>query len=287
MAKNVNKAFEELLTRQRLTAEQEKTAKARTRAITDAVGKTFAVGENVSVVGSYARGTLCRTERDIDLLAPLSVKDYWEHYRGDSRAFLYWFRDHLNERYSATTVSSRRVAVKMDFTVIAADIVPCFLRQGGGYVMPDGRGGWMATNPPFHTKFLADADAAQKKRLKPLIRLVKAWNIANGHHLSSFHIELMVERMKRGHPVGEWSEEVAAVLGVLAGWVNAPFEDPWSDGGQVDTYLTSDARAKVVRMIERDAERAARAEEYRRAGKPEKAFERWSVIYDRTFPSYG
>jgi hypothetical protein len=287
MATTVISAFDTLLARQRLTDNQESVAKSRVAALSDFFNNNFAMAETPFTIGSYARGTLCAGERDIDMMAPFSASDYWERFKNDSRTFLYWVRNTLNDRYATTKVSSRQVAVKLDFTTIAADVVPCFKRTGGGYVMPNGQGGWMATNPPYHTRLIADAHRAHGYRLKPLIKLIKAWNIANSHHLSSFHVELMVERMKRGHAVGEWPAEVAAVLRAMAGWLGYTFPDPWPSGTQVDSYLSSETRQKVILMMESDAKTAAQAEEYRRAGKNKDAFERWGVVYRHTFPAYG
>ncbi len=188
MTKNVVAAFDTLLDRQRLTDNQESVAESRVSGLQSFFIRNFVMAQAPVTMGSYARGTLCAGERDIDMLAPFSRPDYWNRFERDSRAFLYWVRNDLNERYATTKVSSRQVAVKLDFTTILTDVVPCFPRPGGGYLMPNGQGGWMATNPPYHTQLIADAHREQAYRLKPLIRLVKWWNIANGHHLSSFHV---------------------------------------------------------------------------------------------------
>ncbi len=286
MTKNVVAAFDTLLDRQRLIDNQESVAESRVSGLQSFFIRNFVMAQAPVTMGSYARGTLCAGERDIDMLAPFSRPDYWNRFERDSRAFLYWVRNDLNERYATTKVSSRQVAVKLDFTTILTDVVPCFPRPGGGYLMPNGQGGWMATNPPYHTQLIADAHREQAYRLKPLIRLVKWWNIANGHHLSSFHVELMVRGIKQGYAIGDWPSEVAVVLSYLPSWLRTPLSDPWSEGARVDGYLASNTREMVVRMLESDAKAAATAEEYRRAGKAEAAFERWGVVYRHTFPAY-
>jgi hypothetical protein len=287
MARTVATAFEELLARQRLTDKQEETARTRVTSLSGYFVNNFHMDQAPFPVGSYARGTICAKERDIDMLAPFSVAHYWERYKNDSRAFLYWVRNDLNDHYATTKVSSRQVAVKLDFTVITTDIVPCFPRTGGGYLMPNGSSGWMATNPPFHTQLVADSDKAHNWRMKRLIKLIKAWNIANSHHLSSFHVELMVVAMKQRYSVGSWASEVAAVLKTMPSWVRASFPDPWPPGVRVDSYLSSSDRALVIRMLEADAKAAEQALQLEAAGRTEAAFERWAVVYRGTFPAYG
>ncbi len=290
MATTVIGAFSELHGRQGLTTNQRSTATTRVGSLKTFFLNNFTMRESVFPIGSYKRETICSGERDIDLMAclePYGTTDYWGSYKNDSKACLYWVRDRLNNRYYATKVSSRKVCVKLDFTDIVTDVTACFPRQGGGYLMPDGSGGWMATNPPFHATFMTDANKDHDSKLKPLVRLIKAWNIANSHHLSSFHVELMVERIHRGTTIRSHPEEVAYTLRNLPAQVRSSFTDPWTGGGRVDSYLSADTRAMVARMLEDDADRAEKAEEHRLAGKMTLAFERWDVVYRNTFPSYG
>lgn len=287
MSTGVLAAFEELLQRQRLTERQQNVAQTRVEGLGRFFNTNFTMAITPFAVGSYARQTICAAERDIDLIAPFAANPYWERYKSNSRTFLYWVRDTLNDRYATTRVSSRQVAVKLDFTDIVTDVVPCFRREGGGYLMPNGSAGWMATNPPFHTDLMKDANLAHGSRLKPLVRLLKAWNIANGHHLSSFHMELTVERAERGCSLRSWPAEVADLLRVLPGWVRRPFPDPWPDGQRIDNYLSADERDRAARMLESDALAAAQAEKHRIEGRIKEAFERWDVVYRGTFPAYG
>jgi tRNA nucleotidyltransferase (CCA-adding enzyme) len=107
------------------------------------------MAESAITVGSYARGSIIRIESDIDILAPLDYPTYKETYDNDSQAFLYMVRDSLNKKFGSTSVSSKKVAVKLDFSSITVDVVPCFRRDGGGFFMPDG---WQLI--PFFTQYL-------------------------------------------------------------------------------------------------------------------------------------
>lgn len=196
MATTVEAAFKQLLDQQNLSKPQRDTAASHQNGLTSFSKNDFEMHQPLIAVGSYARNTMCASERDIDFLAIFNAygKDkYWERYKDDSRKFLYWVRDNLNDRYAATKVSSRQICVKLDFTQIVTDVTPGFARKGGGFLIPNGRGGWMSTNPPFHTDFMAHADNEHKYALKPIVRLMKWWNISNGHHLQSLHMELLTE----------------------------------------------------------------------------------------------
>ncbi len=133
MPTTVLSAFETLLDRQRLTDDQKETAAARVRGLTSFFNNNFEMNASPFTVGSYDRGTICAGERDIDLMAPFAPhgsSGYWNRYQSNSRTFLYWVRDYLNNHYAATKVSSRQVSVKLDFTKIVTDVTPCFPRQG-------------------------------------------------------------------------------------------------------------------------------------------------------------
>ena len=167
--------------------------------------------------------------------------------------------------------------------------VPCFQRSGtgGGYFIPDGYGGWKDTNPKYHMHIIAEGDKAQNGRLKPLIRLIKAWNLANGNHLRSFHVELLVYKMWTKSIGNNWPQVISSTLSVMAGWVRSNCEDPWDPTSNVDYYLSTSERDRVVRMLQEDTAAAAKAEEFRKVGKIQHAFERWGSIYRHTFPAYG
>jgi hypothetical protein len=280
-------AFDQLIARQGLTQPQVQTATTRIAEITAffADANNVQMQQPVFMVGSGARGTMVTGERDIDLMAPVSTNAYSNQYRNDSRAFLYAVRARLAQRYPRSDVGARQVAVVLDFTDIRTEIVPCFKANGNGYVMPNGTGGWMATNPPFHTAMMAAADVAHGLRLKPLVRLLKAWNLVHAQRLRSFHLEMMVKRMWDGYAIGPWPAAVAGTLRVLPTWFNVV--DPADGLTRLDTYLTPAARAQATTTINGSAAVATTAEQNRLAGRIADAFERWQIVYRHTFPAYG
>jgi len=291
MATTVVGAFDEFRSRLALTNNQNATALAHIKSIESFFETNFVLDSSTGVfyTGSFRRGTMVRWTRDVDIMASLSVNKYDPVYGNDSSKFLYMVRDALNERFTSTKVSSKRVAIKLDFADITADVVPCFRRKGGGFLMPDGSGNWRATYPGFHSTLMRKADEAKANRLKPLVKLLKAWNIANGHHLSSIHVELMVERMWRDDSVisSPYPAAVAETLRVMPGWAANPFPDPWPDGRRIDADLSAADRNTAVNMLRQDAKNSAEAEQYRTSGQTQKAFEKWDAVFRHQFPAYG
>jgi len=279
-------AFNELLGRQGLTALQLQTANERITDIRAYFAASLQMQQPVFTIGSANRGTMVAGERDIDLMAV--VTDFYANqYRTDSRQFLYDVRTLLARRYPRTDVGARQLAVVLDFNVIRTEVVPAFTRNPNGYWIANGRQGWKGTNPPYHAQLVGQADALHGQRLKPLVRLIKAWNVVHALRLRSFHLEMLVKRMWDGNAIGVWPAAVAGTLRVLGGWVNQSFTDPWDNVTRIDDYLSANERAQAVRTINESAAAATTAEQHRLAGRIPAAFERWQVVYRHTFPAYG
>lgn len=287
MPTTVVSGFTELLDRLALTDGQRTTASSRVSGIRDFFNNNFSTAEQAFTIGSYARGTLVRWERDIDIIAPLSVNEYWERYKANSRDFLYWVRNALNDHYATTEVSSREVAAVLDFTVICCEVVPAFKRTGGGYLIPDGKGGWQATNPQFHQQLMKTADENHGAKLKPVVKLMKAWKMANELSISSLHTELLTEQLWRTGSIVDRPSAVASTLASFQTWLQVSFQDPWASGGFIDTWLSQADRDLAIKTAQLDSKSAASAESARKEGRTPDAFKEWDTVYRHKFPSYG
>jgi len=291
MPTTVPAAFTELQARIALTPKQRDIAAGRLVNLQTFFADNYAVAKAPWAIGSYGRGTIVRPERDIDIVVALSVPEYWERYKRDSRVFLRWLRDGVNRKYPNTRVGVRGIAVRLALGEgLEVDLVGGFHYKGGGFVIPNGSGGWQATNPPFHDQLMTDANVRTKSALKPLVRVMKAWNImGNGGRLRSFHLEMVVERVwQKATALPAMPTAVTATLKTGAGWVRAAHLDPWAGSGQrIDTYLTAANRAAVAKAMDEDAVRAQAALDYAAAGKTDKAFERWAIVFNHQFPAHG
>lgn len=291
MATTVAAAFTEFQGRLPLTPNQRTIAAGRLTNLRAFFANNYVVATAPWAIGSYGRGTIVRPERDIDIMVALSVPDYWSRYQPDSRAFLRWLRDGLNRAYPNTQVGVRQITVHLALGEnLEVDLVAGFHREGGGFYIPNGSGGWQGTNPPFHDKLMTDANVRLGSQLKPLVRVMKAWNIVgNGGRLRSFHLEMIVERVwQKANALSSMPAAVAATLETGAGWVRATHPDPWIGSGQnLDSYLNAEVRATIAKNMDEDAVRARAAIEYVAAGQTAKAFERWDIVFGRQFPAYG
>lgn len=304
MPTTVAAAFNQLLADLRLTKRQRSLAAGRVAHLRDFF-KDYPVTRAPWAIGSYGRGTIVRWERDIDIMVALDAATYWPRYRQDSRRFLHTIRDTLDKAYPRTTVSSRQIAVQMllgaDLQVdlvpalAVADVpVPWLFRPLGapkdrGLYIPDGHGGWQKTNPPFHDNLVRTADQRLGGTLKPLIRVMKAWNLAHYHRLHSFHLEMLVAHAwSREKALPPLAEAVAETLRRATRLVEGRFRDPWADADtRLDDYLDGATRARAARSLRDDAARAREALAHVAAGRVPEAFARWAVVFGHEFPAFG
>jgi hypothetical protein len=293
MATTVAGAFTEFQGRLALTPNQRTVAAGRLASLRTFFDSKYVVATPPWAIGSYGRGTIVRPERDIDIMVALSVPEYWARYRPDSRVFLRWLRDGLNRAYPNTRVGVQGIAVHLALGEnLEVDLVAGFRLDNGGFYIPNGPGGWQATNPPFHDKLMTDANVRLGSHLKPLVRVMKGWNIVgNSSRLRSFHLEMMVERMWRKGNANTLASMPTAVTATLKGgadWVRATHPDPWSGSKQnLDSYLNGGVRAAVAKAMDAAAARASDALAYAAAGQTAKAFERWDIVFGHQFPAYG
>lgn len=289
MARTVTEAFNEFRGRLILTDRQKQLATGRISNLRTIFDQDFDVAKKPWAIGSYGRETIIRLERDIDVMVALSVSGYWKTYENNSAAFLRMVRDRLNKRYPNTKVSTRQIAVVLELGEdLEVDLVPGFHRTGGGFLIPNGSGRWLATNPPFHDDLMANANMRLGSRLKPLVRLMKAWNVCNQRHLRSFHLEMIVEKMwRKPTQVPLYQNAVANSLEVAASYVKPRFPDPWKPDQMIDDYLTSTNRNEAIRKLNDDAQRAKDAMRAEAGGDHKSAIEDWGIVFYGQFPAYG
>ncbi len=185
--------------------------------------------------GSFARHTKIWPLDDIDLFLPMDggtlvyerdrtrlpftimsdvgrTRLYQDRYLTngyvDSVKVLNGFRDGLRDTYPSS--QSRRdgqcvsfqttVAATSESTGIGFDVVPCFRMipfdgSEAFYLVPDGTGGWMRSNPRKDTELCAELHDYHNGTYRKAVRLVKYWNKTQlNDEFLSYYIELAVSK---------------------------------------------------------------------------------------------
>ena len=292
MPTTVTAAFTQLRGRLALTSNQRRIAAGRLANLQSILAPPdYAIAKAPWAIGSYGRDTIVRPERDIDIMVILDYPTYRQRYDNDPQGMLRWLRDRLNAKYPNTRVGRSEMAIHLALGEdLEVDLVPGFRRNGGGYFISNGSGGWLATNPPVHDKLMSDADSRLGGRLKPLVRVMKAWNImGNGGRLSSFHLEMMVAKMwEDATSLPALPTAVTKTLKAGGSWVRATRPAPWTESGtDLDAYLSATTRTAVAKIMDEDAVRAQAALDYVADGNQRAAYGRWAIVFNHQFPAYG
>jgi len=274
--------------------------------------------------GSFARKTKIRPLDDVDMLVILNGQDAqvwkssWDEYTflvrvtGDlsplrpytdengwvnSTKILNQFKNGLKKvpNYQKSEIKRTGVAVVLNLRSYewSFDVVPA-LPVGDGsvstfyYLIPNGGGNWMRTDPRIDRKLVTEANLNQNGYLLPLIRLIKYWN-ANSHaapKLSSYYLEtLLINAFRYGCPEIStsirWS--VPEALRQLSSGVLNGCPDPKSLGPNLDADMDWQTKQKVYNAARERAQFAEYALYYEQQGDHQEAIKWWSYV----FPNFG
>jgi hypothetical protein len=236
------------------------------------------------LIGSAGRRTMIRPPDDLDVLAIFDPSSVWASYQFDSAAFLYRIRNALADHTTVRVVGARGQAVRLFYASGAqVDVAPVFARAGGGYWLPDGSGGWLATDPDYHDSWSASRNGELSDQMKPMTRMLKAWNRAHSQRLKGFHLEVMVSSVFAS--MGSNSRENSKLF-----FAHAPYylhvQDPAGHGGDLGGRLTLVQEAAVDSSLRSASERAEAASAAEVRGDHAEAIRLWKIIYGSEFPSY-
>lgn len=279
--------FNKLRENLEITGLQSATVSTRQQGVREAVENEMTVSSSF-LAGSYARSTLIGplTSCDIDIFIVLDSA-YYEKYT--PAALLDRVRTVLLKTYKTTPKISRNgQAVTISFTDFAVDVVPCYHRQGGGYIIPNSRtGAWLSTNPPAHEVKTKEANKAHGGDIVPLIKMMRGWNREISNAFSGFYLELMTIDILTNIKMSDFPSSVRYVFDKGREKVKFKQVDPAGYGDQINPLDNVTSVEDAVSRFTTAFNRAAKAEEYARNDKIADAYGEWRKIFGGYFPAYG
>lgn len=289
MALTTATAFTEFLGKLELTDSQKLTVNSRRQTISNRLFASFDSNSNmrvlrVDLIGSADRGTIIRPLDDVDLMAVFHADAYSNGYSTNASGFITRVRKALDEG-GASIVGTRGQAVRIFYqSGPKVDVAPVFGIQGGGYLLPDGRGGWLTTNPDRHRDWIADRNRELNYHLKPLARAVKRWNRVHSQRLSSFHIEVMIGRIFTSLG-GDHRKAAALFFANASNYLNVT--DPAGHSGDLSAKFTWSKRQAIVQSFTSAKDRAGRALVAEQSSDHAEAIRLWRIVFGDAFPAYG
>ena len=152
--------------------------------------------DNSFFIGSWGKQTAIRPPRDVDIYfrLPPAVYHRFQNYVGNRQsALLQEVKNVLSITYPNTDMSGDGQVVLVHFGSYAVEVVPAFYLTNGNYCICDTNNGgsYKETNPPAEAAYIEQVDAANNRNLRPLIRMLKAWQDCCSVPLKSFQLELV------------------------------------------------------------------------------------------------
>lgn len=287
MAKTIEEAFRTLRTNLQITGLQESTVSTRQQRIRSLIEADFQVLDSF-LGGSYRRNTMISPlgEADLDIFVILHPSQYAAD--GQQR-LLEAVQQSLLKTYPRTPrIKPDGHAVTITFTDFTVDVVPGFVRKGGGYLIPDAENHrWIGTDPKKHVELWSAANKRHEGALVPLIKMIKGWNKSR-NLLRSFHLETITLHVLNNVTISSHPSGIRYVLEKAQQWLDRPVPDPAGYSQDIGAHLCRPSEIDDVRKrFAWGAARAREAELLDRDGKVAEAFAKWSLLLPNYFPAYG
>lgn len=153
------------------------------------------------IFGSYDRDTILPrsidSKSDIDIMVVFNHTEY-ERTPESYRAWLKNFGDkYYKDRYGSEVLKSFPT-VTIRLNNIHFDLVPAKEEDwllGSTLYIPNKSSGWQSTDPEDVKSKLSDVNRQYNQIVRPIIRLMKAWNCTNGYPYDSYELELLITEM--------------------------------------------------------------------------------------------
>lgn len=273
--------------------------------------------------GSFARSTKVRPLDDIDIMVILNgsntteISSYSSTYsyrlQANNTSYLWQFtddygyvnstkilnrfRDGLSSisNYRNAAINRRMQAVVLNLVSYAwsFDIVPAVPIGRNGtreyFLIPDGSGNWIRTDPRRDQTFITDANKRHNSNLIPLIRLLKYWNMKrySPPKIGSYYLETMIiNSFKWATPISSIKNSIPDAFRQLGNAVITSCPDPKNLGPSLENSETWDTRFKVRDAALKMADNANNALRAEQSGNHELAIGWWDLVFP-DFPKYG
>lgn len=239
--------------------------------------------------GSFGHHTSVSGFSDVDYFAVIPTAKL----KKNSSSTLQEVKNSLASRFPNTGVTVRSPAVVVPFGSTASErheITPAdFVMQNGDgyfiYEIPDRYQGWMRSSPSAHNAWVNVQDNRLNSKVKPLIRLIKAWNYHRAGGIRSFYLELRTTQYCAGESTIIYSIDVLRILRLLRDRALSAMQDPVGISGYV--HPCTDAwKDEALSRINTAIGRAEKAREAENAEKVADAFYWWKLVFNGYFPSY-
>jgi Second Messenger Oligonucleotide or Dinucleotide Synthetase domain len=301
MPTTIRTAFNEFATRLEPTDTQRADASAKHTGVRDCLNSSLWVS-SAFITGSYGRHTIIRPPNDIDLFVVLDYSkhggDYYTAYGGLDKA-LDRFHYLLKGCYPYTPIRKDHPAIYLNFSTYGFDVIPAFVRNGGGYMIPNRDGSsWMSTDPTKHAETTTNMNKQTDGYFVPLVKMFKSWNRSHYDKLTGFHLEMAMANAwptaiscvypYNSEPVKytSFAKAAAALFPALSSKLQYRTSDPAGMSGNIDDYLGYEDRQLTRERLDSAATAAQIALRHEDREDHYSGINKWRDIFGDPFPAY-
>ncbi len=239
--------------------------------------------------GSANNGTSVAYLSDVDFFASIPT----EKLKENSATSLRVIKVCLQGRFPNTNIYVDSPAVVLDFgagewdtaEVIPGDYVGK-ISDKSVYEIPDGNGKWMRSSPSIHNAYVTSENNRLGKKLKSLIRFLKAWKYYCNVPISSFYLELRVTKWMESESLIAYDIDLNAIFKKLDECQLAAIQDPKGISGYVYACSSEANKRDALSKLSTARTRAQKARIAEGANNTSLAFDSWDKVFDGNFPSY-
>lgn len=291
MADSVEQGFERFLLDLRHSRVESAAAATHRTSIYAKLQDSFGAS-NLFRTGSFGNGTNISGYSDVDYFVTIPTNNL----KADSSVTLAHVANALRERFPTTpNIRVNGPAVQIPFgldgaertEIVPADATGRTILGFRQFDMPDSEGGWKFSAPESHNAYVTEMDKRLGGRVKPFIRLLKAWKYIRNVPIRSFYLELFSARYANSEQAIVYDIDISRVLTQLHQTQLAAFYDPRfpNDWFSIEPCNTEAMRLDAMSKLA-NADRWAREAVSSRQAGLRHAFDRWDLVYDNKFPIY-
>lgn len=269
--------------------------------------------------GSFARNTKIRPLDDIDLILTFSavgttyfINSYGKDYTLSVPETATYLRKLCNddgtlnsrkvvnkivsslseiEHYKSADIHRRQEAatLKLNSYEWNFDIVPALYTDTGYYLIPDGSGGWKATDPRIDQNRVVEINQKHKGKILQIVRTLKCWNNrADMPTIPSYLFEnIILNFFDSKAEISDWID-----VNLINFWYHLKLaiynnvSDPKGFQGNLNT-LSYDDKTKISDKSSDAYDKGYEAYKLEtEESNQEKAINKWRTIFGNDFPKY-
>lgn len=235
--------------------------------------------------GSWSHGTGIAAKSDVDYMAWIDSERPSLPSSALSR-----LRQVIDDSYGLDVYKVRTTspAVSVEFyTDPRFEIVPAYYERSVDdtvvYSIP-GRGDeWVLSAPDAHLSFVNRQNDRLGKKVKPLVRLMKAWKYFVEAPVSSFYLEMRTAEYAAGESSILYEIDLPAVFRTIVVFGARDMNDPEGLVGRIPACASKEKRTYALSLMRNAVDCLDLADEAKRRGN---AQQYWSNMYDVFGPGF-